>query len=158
MCHFRSCLCEHNTAHDAQQPVQPSMPTCHWLDAGASLHIRAVAPRILSRQEPPTPTTNTPSRVHWDVTPAAQDGTEQQMHSPFQGQQPSEDHQPGHDDSQSNGRLFPDSPEGHMATVCMHCVAVNYGCCINSRFGLTVRPMSSADLHACKGADYTDYN
>ncbi len=116
-------MCEHNTAHDAQHPVEPSMLIRHWLDAGASLHIRAVAPSILSRQEPPTPTTSTPSRVHWDVTPAAQDGAEQQMHSPFQGQQPHEDHQSGHGDTQSNGRLFPDNPEGHMATVCMHCLA-----------------------------------
>ncbi|KAL0033900.1 hypothetical protein WJX77_010072 [Trebouxia sp. C0004] len=83
--------------------------------SGASLHIRAVAPSILSRQEPPTPTTNTPSRVHWDATPAAQDGAEQRMRAPFQGQQPPEEHQSGHGDS--NGRLFPDNPEGHMATV-----------------------------------------
>lgn len=124
MCHFRSSWFEHNTAHDAQQPVQLSVPTCHWLDAGASLHIRAVAPSVLSRQEPSTPTTNTPSRVHWDVTPAAQDGAEHQMHSPFQGQQPPEDHQSGHGDTQSNGRLFPDNAEGHMATVCMRFVAV----------------------------------
>ncbi len=104
--------------------MQPSIPIRHWLDAGASLHIRAVAPSILNRQEPPTPTTSTPSRVHWDVTTAAQDGAEQQMCSPFQGQQPPEDHQSGHGDTQSNGRLFPDNPEGHMATVCMHFVAV----------------------------------
>ena len=127
MCQCCSCLCKHSPAHDAQpiaqHPVQPFVHTCHWLDAGASLHIRAVAPSILSRQEPTTPTTNTPSRVHWDVTPAVQDGAEHQTRSPFQGQQPPEDHQSGHGDTQSNGRLFPDNPEGHMATVCMHFLA-----------------------------------
>ncbi len=142
--HLCSSLCQHNTAHDAQQPVQPSIHIRHWLDAGASLHIRAVAPSILNRQEPPTPTTSTPSRVHWDVTPAAQDGAEQQMRSPFQGQQPPEDHQSGHGDTQSNRRLFPDTPEGHMATVCMHCLACRF--CTSSWRVMTVRPPSSADL------------
>lgn len=124
MCQFRPSLCEHNKAHNAQQPVQTSVSICDWLDAGASLHIRAVAPNILNRQGPPTPATHTLSRVHWDATPAALDGAEQQMRSPFQGQQPPEDHQSGHGGTQSNGRLFPDNPEGHMATVCMQFVAV----------------------------------
>lgn len=151
MGHFRPSSCEHNTAHDAQRVAQ--YPTCHWLDAGASLHIRAVAPSILSRQEPPTPTTNTLSRVHWDATPAAQDGAEQQMRSPFQGQHPPEDHRSGHGDTQSNGRLFPDNPEGHMATVCMHCVAFRLQMLHQLMTWYDSRRHQQICL-ACKGADH----
>lgn len=92
--------------------------TCEWLNAGAILHVRAGGPSMLSRQEPVPPTTTASIRVHQESTAAAH-GAEHQMHSPFQGQQPSEDHAVHPCIAQNNGRLFPDTPEGHMATVCM---------------------------------------
>ena len=73
---------------------------------------------MLSRQEAVAPTTTASPRAHQDSTAAAH-GAEHQMHSPFQGQQPSESHAVDPRTAQNNGRLFPDTPEGHMATVCM---------------------------------------
>lgn len=74
-----------------------------------------------------TATTAASSHVHWDSAAAPQNGS---ILSPFQGQHTIAEHQPAFADGhQNHGRLFPDTAEGHMATVCVNLEVVNMQAC-----------------------------